>query len=94
MRETVKVNACTDCYQVSANGYSGLDLTEERTAEIEAGFHSWVDAGWPQEHPGGCDCETYETGCEGHFSYRGCDICKSGLGGNFYPVTFISGETA
>jgi hypothetical protein len=68
---------CVDCLMFAVNG----DLPEDdaRAAEVLAGF----DSGRMQGHlvPSG--------DCEGYFSWHGCDVCCSPLGGDRYDMEGI-----
>jgi len=77
--------ACGDCVQAIANDdYSGLDYSydaeesEKRMAEIKAGINA---------------CPGYlVVGDEYGFSWRGCDVCGSSLGGDKHEVGYLTDE--
>lgn len=63
--------ACSDCYQISANGSDGMDISPERLAAVEKGF---ADVGGLSSHPGEAENDAeFETG--------ECEICGTHLAG-------------
>lgn len=74
----MKIKVCYDCYYVNANGFDGLDLSEERIQEILNGFgelegpyllHNLYD--------------------EPHFvapNVHSCGVCHSRLGGDRFTL--------
>lgn len=69
--------ACVSCVMAISNGeYSQLDAATK--AAVKAGI---------AEIPG-----LPVIGEEIGFSWRGCDVCKSQLGGDFHSVGYLASE--
>ena len=75
MDKYLMLRVCYDCYFVNENGFDGLDLSEERSEEIDKGLG--VYAGTHRLH-------TRYT--ESSFSKTQCDICRSHLGGDRFKI--------
>ena len=71
--EDLKV--CVECYQVNANGFSYLDLSEDRTAEILKGF-KWFKG----------EYLLINADCEPSFSTSPCPVCWSHSAGDRFTV--------
>lgn len=68
--------ACIDCTIAIANAdYSGMD--DETKARVKAGLDGWAKVGY------------LVVGDEYGFTWRGCDICRNGLGGDKHEVTVL-----
>jgi len=57
---------CAECVQVTANGTDGMDLTDDRTAQITAGTDEMSDEGF----------HLIAVGEELGFSHSPCDLCS------------------
>lgn len=92
---TTETWCCTDCLMLLANGETPPEMSEEETASwlarVEGDGSTRVTLG---RHTDVCGCEDWDTDkhrdeCERmEFSWRGCDVCHSHLGGAREAVTF------
>lgn len=99
--ETYESSCCTDCYMFVANGdaplcdpETGEDFTEEGEAAWVANFQArnegvyWFPSSWPL--PDGEEWSEEDRDraidCESQFSWSSCNLCRSSLGGDRYPV--------
>lgn len=68
--------ACGDCTIAIANGdFSGMD--DETKAKVKAGLERLSKRGYPV------------IGKEYGFTWRGCDCCLNGLGGNKHTFALL-----
>lgn len=68
--EDYTVSMCVDCAMWHANGELPYEANEARRAEIVSARK--VEQG----------ASVYVVGDESHFSWRPCDVCDNGLGGD------------
>lgn len=74
----MKLKVCYDCYHVNANGFDGLELSEERIQEISEGLSEF-------EGP----YLLHNLYDEPHFVPPGvvpCGVCYSPLGGDRFTL--------
>lgn len=75
--------ACIDCALLIANDDTS-GMTDGAAAELRANVAGKCVGLDPVM---ACPDE-----CEGFFSWAGCDVCGSSLGGDFHPVVFFARE--
>lgn len=80
MRVAAELSVCGDCLQYLANGPD--ELSPEAAAATAAGI----------EREGGHIVPACEPDCEGGFSWSGCELCLSPLGGDRHRAAVLVPE--
>lgn len=73
--DIIDIKACSDCIMLVANGETPVDMDEDETAAYVAEIADYT-RGWDLVY-GGDDLG---------FTYDGCDVCGSPLGGDRWRV--------
>lgn len=77
-----ELEVCVDCTFALAN--AEFPLTD--SGELDADFIARYDAGLARLGEVVLSCP---EDCEGHFSWKACDVCGSTLGGDRHPAAII-----
>ena len=75
----LKIDVCTDCLMVIANGEFEA-VAPEVAAAVARGIHDMHAEGY---------MVALENTDAGHFSWSDCDLCQTKLGGDRWPAVLV-----